>query len=463
MPYDVQGSAWQGPKSSLTDSFRRTLKESMNGALRPSDDAADLNPILVDEEAQTRKNGLSFPMTVFFLVAQMAGAGFLALPAAMKNTGWIGIPMMVLFCTAVGYSGTRLGKCWVLMEKHWKEYQQPARQPYMEIVNRAFGLSGRRAALGLVVFTLFGTTTVFIILISNMMESLVQVENAPSPCMWTIIVACCLVPVSWLGTPKDFWQISLVAVFSTVLACAVIVVQVILEAPNQQQIYHPNPSVSSFFLGFGAILFSFGGAAVFPTIQNDMQDRSKFGKSVLVAFGVILSLYLPVSIAGYGVFGTNVNDNILMNVEGIAVNVARGMEVVNLLGTFLISFNPVAQSLEEAFNLPQHFCWQRCVLRTVMVGLELLMALAVPSFGVIINFFGGSTVTSCTFLFPPFCYIKICNLKDEKGEPFRVIPLWEKVLLFQIVVIGLLGGIATTVFALMDMLDPSSYSVSCFS
>ena len=44
------------------------------------------------------------------------------------------------------------------------------------------------------------------------------------------------------------------------------------------------PSISSFFLGFSTILFSFGGASTFPTIQNDMTDKAKFKWSIVIAF-----------------------------------------------------------------------------------------------------------------------------------------------------------------------------------
>lgn len=39
-----------------------------------------------------------------------------------------------------------------------------------------------------------------------------------------------------------------------------------------------------FFLSFGTILFAFGGASTFPTIQNDMEEKHKFSKSVFIAF-----------------------------------------------------------------------------------------------------------------------------------------------------------------------------------
>jgi vesicular inhibitory amino acid transporter len=43
-------------------------------------------------------------------------------------------------------------------------------------------------------------------------------------------------------------------------------------------------SFSHFFLAYGTIVFAFGGASTFPTIQNDMEDRKKFHTSVTVGF-----------------------------------------------------------------------------------------------------------------------------------------------------------------------------------
>ena len=58
----------------------------------------------------------------------------------------------------------------------------------------------------------------------------------------------------------------------------------IFQNPDSGYIQYPNASFSTFASGFGAILFAFGGASTFPTIQNDMKNRAEFWKSVVVAF-----------------------------------------------------------------------------------------------------------------------------------------------------------------------------------
>lgn len=102
--------------------------------------------------------------------------------------------------------------------------------------------------------------------------------------------------------------VSVAGVVVTVLQCVVVVVMTALEgtptpdpfistnatftnttntftnATTTLYASYTSPSVSSFFLGFGTILFSFGGASTFPTIQNDMKDRTRFPVSVNIAF-----------------------------------------------------------------------------------------------------------------------------------------------------------------------------------
>ena len=66
-------------------------------------------------------------------------------------------------------------------------------------------------------------------------------------------------------------------------------------------------------------------------------------------------MYLPVAISGYTMLGIQVPNNILLYRGGftaIAVKIAIIFEVINLLGSFIITFNPIALILEEIFAVP---------------------------------------------------------------------------------------------------------------
>ncbi|XP_066969016.1 uncharacterized protein [Macrobrachium rosenbergii] len=407
----------------------------------------------------SRLKGLTFTMTSFFMVAQMAGAGFVALPRALADTGWLGIPMMLIFCLSVGFAGSRLGKCWLMLEERWDQYKEPVKQPYMEMAYRSLGITGRRIALGAVLFNLYGSTTVFIILISGMMVAM----GVPlSTCELVLIVGVVFIPLTWLGTPKDFWQTAVIAVVSTIFACVTIIVMIVLEKESVVDPWYPNPTAISLSLGFAAILFAFGGAAVFPTIQNDMKDRAQFGKSIVVSFVIILCLYLPLSISGYVILGNDVEDNVFLSVSmGIATQIAIGMQIINLLSSYIVSFNPVAQSLEEMLEIPNKFGWKRVLLRSGLVIGQILICLAIPSFSKILNLIGGSCITLCTFVYPPLMYIKLMDM--EGHWPKKEIPFWERIYLIEIMIVGVIGGICSTISALAAILAPGSFAETCFT
>ncbi|KAA0187648.1 hypothetical protein HAZT_HAZT000522 [Hyalella azteca] len=347
--------------------------------------------------------GLSVVVAGLFIVAQLAGAGFVSLPKALGNTGWLGLPMMILFCVMVGLSATRLGFCWNILEERWPDqYSQPARQPYMEIAEKAFGKHGRAFALFCVVASQFGGTTVFIILAAELLNTLLP---GLSTCVYIIIVATIITPCTWLGTPKDFWLGPMLAVVSTIAACLAIFVQTLLDAPDQHYVQFVNPTIKTFALGYGAILFAFG----------------------------ILLLYVPVSVAGYAVFGTYVNSNILFEVtQGPAVEAAMALQIINLLGSYVIGFNTVTQAFEDILNIPQNFGVKRIVTRTSIVWLQAIIGLAIPDFSLILNLIGGP------------------------------VPFWMRVALIEIVIIGAIGGTFSTVSAIVEIVN-TPFSASCFA
>ncbi|XP_069960261.1 uncharacterized protein [Cherax quadricarinatus] len=350
-------------------------------------------------EEVTKKKGMHYGLAAFFLVAQMAGAGFLALPNALVDVGWLGIPMMLLFCFSVSFAAIRLGRSYVILEERWPEYKEPARQPYMEIAYRSMGSTGRKLTMVTVVVNLFGSATVFIILICEMLASLLMYATSDDSCAFNkcqmvIIVGVALIPFTWLGTPKDFWQASVLAVTATAAAVVVIIVEIFAgqeSIPDHPR--YPNPTVSSFSLGFGSILFAYGGAAVFPTIQNDMEDRSLFWKSIYIGF--------------------------------------------------------------------TDFNWRRCVVRSVTVLLQMLICLAIPDFGLILNLIGGSLITLCTFVLPPLMYMRLI---DDHSGPWkhRTMAMWERIFLVEIIIVGVIGGVCSTITAVYEIVE-ASFQESCFT
>lgn len=68
---------------------------------------------------------------------------------------------------------------------------------------------------------------------------------------------------------------------------------------------------------------------------------------------MILILYLPVSAAGYYVYGEDVQTNVAMSLsKSYLVIFANILMAMHLILAFLIVINPVCQELEEIFGVP---------------------------------------------------------------------------------------------------------------
>ncbi|XP_045138352.1 amino acid transporter AVT1J-like [Portunus trituberculatus] len=439
-----------------------TLAESADGCFR--DDEKDGSGSM-ESEGRVDK-GLSVGLASVFLLAEMAGAGVLNVPKAVANAGWAGLPLMVLMCLAVGFAGTRLGMCWVLLEERWPEYRMPCRRPYPAIARRALGKAGQIVAEVSMEVTLFGAATVYLLVSSQMINDLLgSLVPSLSQCSWTLILGVLLCPTTWLSTPKDFWGAPLFAMSATLLACLVVVVEVVLEKGNHASPEYLAPTFSSFFLSFSSILFALGGASIFPTIQNDMKNRAQFPESVVMTFLSLLGIYLPLCTICYGILGTNSTpENILAAVSGPAVTVVKILLVCHFLFAFSIVINPINQATEMHLNVATDtLSVRRVVVRSCVLALVVLVGFTIPDFSKILDLIGGSTVALMSFVLPPVCYLRLCAVSGLDGLPLRVVPKWEVVALWAVAVVGVVGGVGSTWSALSAIITEESFTTTCFS
>lgn len=441
--------------SSLSPTFTASRVNS-----QPSNDLESI--ITQSGEYGRTQSGLGVLLTSFFLVSQVAGLGVLALPWAVAQTGWTGMVVLAVACMVVAFSACRLGQCWIILEERWPEYQRACRKPYPAMAYRTLGMPGWHLVNALQCVCLFGVSTIAILLSAELVTYILH-DILPNftICSWVILVGFVLIPLSWLGSPKEFWQVSVLALVATIAAVVVVIIKIVTDAPSAAPTYS-SPSVSSFFLGFGTIMFSYGGAVTFPTIQNDMADRTKFPLAVVISFAVLQILYLPVAGLGYLEFGDNVTINILLSVRGISVTVTACLLLINNAFTYILMVNPFSQSLEEAMGLPHSFGWRRCLMRTTIVFGGVFVSLAVQNFGKILNIIGSFAVPLLTFVLPPIFYIRLCDAEENGGWQTRKIGLPHRLLLWSVVAIGAVVGGAATWAALEALFTPEERSTSCF-
>ena len=102
-------------------------------------------------------------------------------------------------------------------------------------------------------------------------------------CLWMVLVALPMTPLTWMGTPKDFRPVAVGALITTVAACALIIIQALLDVRDATHVDYPAPSLEGSIKAFASIMFAFAGASTFPTIQADMKHKEQFKWSAIIA------------------------------------------------------------------------------------------------------------------------------------------------------------------------------------
>jgi vesicular inhibitory amino acid transporter len=409
--------------------------------------------------------------TVLLIVGEMAGSGLIALPNALLSAGpALGIALLLLCAALSAYTGILLGRCWTMVTTQSPQARaadalalkslqtesaaddetrrgssgggggggttaaaesspilthgddsdggdaqgggvsvEARKSAYLYIGRAALGPAGGVVVAIVLLLTLVGVCVLFLIQSSVTLHGV----SAALPVRgYIVLLAALLVPLSWLESPKDFWQAAGVAVAATASVSIGVVVLSRERAPT------PFPGLSpvgagSVFSALSVMFLAFGGAMVFPTIQVDMAEPARFSRALAVSYAALLAMYVPVSLVGVLSFGSALRDN-----EGTILNSllphpgAKALSVIlvlHLLTALVVLQNPVGQLLDLCLRVPPGFSWRRCAARSSQVVAFTALALSVPhsDFFCVMGLVGGSTMALTTFIFPTVFYLAL--------------------------------------------------------
>ncbi|XP_064627997.1 uncharacterized protein LOC135487832 [Lineus longissimus] len=412
--------------------------------------------------------GLTIWTAVMFVVGDIAGTGILALPKAIVDCGGpLGIVMLFSMCTVAAYTGVTLGWSWEMLEDRYEEYRLlHVQDPFAAIGYRAMGNFGRYLVRVANYMSIFGCGVIFLLLSAEMVEGLLSV---PLPnitfCVWMLVVAAILVPISWLGTPKDMWPVAIGATMSSGIACILIFANLVILIPETvPNIKHSPIKVEGVFMAFGTITFAFCGHTVFPTIQHDMLDRSKFANVIILGYVGMMTMFAPMVISAFYILGDLTSDNVLVTIEAIDKSwityTVQVLFLFHLLSAFNIVLNPLWQGLEHICHFKNEFGIKRIILRTLMIGVVLFVAESVPRFGPIMSLVGGTCLNLMVFILPPIFYELLCRGDGE--FPKVNIPLHMHVIHIEIIVVGIIAGAASCYSAINEIVAPGTFIPPCY-
>uniref|UniRef100_A0A914EJW6 Amino acid transporter transmembrane domain-containing protein n=1 Tax=Acrobeloides nanus TaxID=290746 RepID=A0A914EJW6_9BILA len=163
--------------------------------------------IIIDGDFE-REKGLGWFIAGLIIVGELAGGGIVALPTAMIQTQFYpGLVLVVFMSFVLSFTAYCLGQGWAIMLRLFPEYRSHCRKPYSEIGYRALGPAMRTIVSIFIDTTLFGICVVFLLLASKNIQDFISasLDVHVSYCILILAVACCLLPMTFLKSPKDFW------------------------------------------------------------------------------------------------------------------------------------------------------------------------------------------------------------------------------------------------------------------
>lgn len=293
-----------------------------------------------------------------------------------------------------------------------------------------------------------GGAAIYLMVAATMLQSILAPYLPMGLCMWTPTVAAIIFVPLWLRSMADFWLLGYMAVASAVLTAIIVafeLVKVILSEGITLNFTHPE--WESYAGSYGLLLFAFGGAGAFPNIQIDMKKRAHFGFAAVSGMTSLFLIYVPTAVLAYISFGSTTSGNVLSDLPGDESWVKTALQVCMLIHCFSVIFlniNPVFLDLEELLSVPKKFSLKRCFLRTAVLGVALLAAELVPSFGAIQALLGG-TCFSIMLTAPAINYIKLSYDRADKNWPKRSpLPIYQLVAIGVVSIAGFFGGVMTT-------------------
>jgi len=398
-------------------------------------------------------HGYGIVVTALFIIGEMVGGGIISMPNAMYRQGWAGIAILVILATLSGFTGVQLGKVWMMLQERWPEvYLKHTQKPYPEMGYRAGGVWVRRLVSLCMNLSLFGTATVFLIIISQNVNRLLHnwTGTNVSFCLFILIVGFILLPATYLGSPKDFWQVSFLAAGSTTIAVIIMLVGMSLTYKDTKgKVDYPAPTFVNLVLGYGTIIFAYSGQSAFPTIQHDMKRPDQFSKAIVGSYAVMFFYYIPICVFGYIVFGSKLGAKGVENVlqvlpEGWCQDTVTVLITLHVCFGFIIFINPINQEVESLFKIPSSFTWKRLVARTCVVAFVIFLAESIPAMSLLMDLIGGTALAALTFIFPGWFNLKLrwrtTTCVSKADTPIQK---WEYPVTALIMLVGVLGCVAS--------------------
>ncbi|TYJ99999.1 vacuolar amino acid transporter 1-like [Cucumis melo var. makuwa] len=267
-------------------------------------------PVVIDSHGLPVSRHSTFGQAVVNGINVLCGVGILSTPYAMKEGGWLGLSILMIFAVLSFYTGILLRACLD---------SRPGLETYPDIGQAAFGAMGRVIISIVLYVELYASCIEYVILESDNLSSLFPRAHISfggleinAHLLFAIATALAVLPTVYL---RDLSILSYISA-GGVVASIVVVLCLFWVGLVDDVGFHGNVTplnLSSLPVALGLYGFCYSGHAVFPNIYSSMGKQSQFPAVLLTCFGICTLLYAGVAVMGYLMFGESTLSQYTLN------------------------------------------------------------------------------------------------------------------------------------------------------
>ncbi|KAL2326666.1 hypothetical protein Fmac_025724 [Flemingia macrophylla] len=351
----------------------------------------------------------SFGQAVLNGINALCGIGILSTPYALKEGGWAGLSILLLYAILSFYTGLLLRYCLD---------SEPGLETYPDIGQAAFGTSGRVVISIILYVELYACCIEYIIVESDNLSTLFPNAHISlggihinSHILFAIVTSIAVIPTVWLRDLRILSYISACGVIATFMVVFCLLwVCLVDNAAIDAKGGTTTLNLTTLPVAMGLYGYCYAGHAVFPNLYTAMANRNQFPAVLLVCFAICTSLYCAVAVMGYSAFGEGTLSQYTLNMpqDLVASKIAVWTTVVNPFTKYALSLSPVALCIEELIppNNPNFNIYSK-LIRTALVASTLVVGLSVPFFGLVMSLTGSLLTMFVSLILPAACFLRI--------------------------------------------------------
>jgi vesicular inhibitory amino acid transporter len=399
----------------------------------------------------------TLPQTIFNSVNVLIGVGLLALPLALRYSGWVfGLLFFLFAASSTSYTAKLLAKCLDV---------DSSLITFADLAYVSFGPKARVATSILFSLELIATCVALVVLFADSLDALT--ESAWGLTEWKIVCGLLLTPLSFLPLR---W-LSFTSILG-ILSCFLIVLAVItdgfLKTSSPGSLLHPAQTHlfptnwATLPLSFGLLMSPWGGHSVFPNIYRDMRHPYKYRRAVNTTYAFTFTLDLLMAVVGLIMFGDGVADEITRNIlemppgqgypQWLSVLIVVCVAIIPLTKVPL-NARPIVSTLELFLGLDARAVSSvsesttglsgltrgilKITIRVLCTVVFVVLAILVPSFDRIMSLLGAVACFTICIILPAAFHLKLFGKELSK---------WQKGMDWFLIVFSSLLAIVSTAF-----------------